>query len=60
MIDGSIVNNPELFEYIRNLGLGKILEWTPEFQQKVGHLSFDQAIGQEVTPTVKRYLEYHP
>lgn len=59
-IDGSVTKEPELFKYIQGLGLGQILPWTPELQQKVGHLSFDQAIGQEVTPTVKRYLEYHP
>lgn len=59
-IDGSVTNDLDLFKYIRGLGLGQILPWTPELQQKIGHLSFDQAIGQEVTATVKRYLENHP
>ncbi len=51
---------PELYNYIRSLGLGKILSWTPEVQQKIGHLIFDQGSYQEVTSDVKRYLEYHP
>lgn len=51
---------PELYNYIRNLGLGKILPWTPEVQQKIGHLILDQGSYQEVTSAVKRYLEYHP
>ena len=51
---------PELYNYIRNLGLGRILPWTPEIQQKIGHLILDQGSYQEITETVKRYLEYHP
>ncbi|WP_281671393.1 hypothetical protein [Rikenella microfusus] len=58
--DGSWATEPELFEYIRGLGLGKILEWTPEFQQKISHLTFRQGVCQEMPQTVQRYLEYHP
>lgn len=51
---------PEVYNYVRNLGLGKILPWTPELQQKIEHLPYGNNPVQELTSEVQRYLENYP
>lgn len=51
---------PEVYNYVRNLGLGKILPWSTELQQKIGHIPYGNSSVQELTSTVKRYLENYP
>lgn len=51
---------PDVYNYVRNLGLGKILPWTPELQQKIGHIPYGNSLIQDMTSEVKRYLENYP
>lgn len=50
----------DVYNYVRNLGLGKILPWTPELQQKIGHIPYGNSLIQDMTSEVKRYLENYP
>lgn len=51
---------PEVYNYVRNLGLGRILPWTPELQQKIEHLPYGNNPVQELTSEIQRYLENYP
>ena len=51
---------PDVYNYVRNLGLGKILPWTPELQQKIGHIPYGNNAVQDMTSEVQRYLENYP
>lgn len=53
-------NNPALFNYFNGLGFERILPWTAEIEQKIGSLSFYKGYVQDVTDSVKQFLENHP
>lgn len=51
---------PELFNYFKDLGFERILPWSPEIEQKIGSLSFYKGYVQDVTDSVKEFLENDP
>lgn len=51
---------PALFNYFKDLGFDRILPWSPEIEQKIGHLLFAQGMYQDATGYVKEFLEKHP
>ena len=56
----TLKNNPALFNYFKGLGFERILPWTAEIEQKIGSLSFYKGYVQDVTDSVKQFLENHP
>lgn len=49
---------PELYNYFLDLGVQQVHCWTPEIEQKIGHLTFFQGTVQQVD--IKRFMEPHP
>lgn len=48
----------ELYNYFVNLGVQQVHCWTPEIEQKIGHLIFLQGSVQQVD--IKRFMESRP
>ena len=51
---------PELYNFFQELGFRKVLPWTPEILQKIGHRKLIQGSYQNPTDIVKRYFEAYP